>query len=130
MLKTSIIRLNAVYFLSLQQAVVFLCILSTQPLVHSKTNCNSDRVDYTKTGIPFLSTSLNKILWKKERKKLASSILLLRKRSNHHHSIFAVFHAECNNIFYYKASSASGQDEPNRQITHTSQVQRWALSAN
>ena len=46
----------------------------------------------------------------KERKKLASSILLLRIRSNHYHSIFAVFHAQCNNIL--------------------SQVQKRALSAN
>ena len=78
--------------------------------MHAKTNCNSDRVDYTKTGIPFLSTNLKKTNEEKERKKLASSILFLRKRSNHYHSIFAVFYAECNNIL--------------------SQVQKWALSAN
>ena len=51
-----------------------------------------------------------KLMKEKERKKLASSILLLRKRSNHYHSIFAVFHAERNNIL--------------------SQVQKSALSAN
>ena len=50
-------------------------------------------------------------IWtEKERKKLASSILPLRKRSNHYHSIFAVYHAERNNIL--------------------SQVQKTALSAN
>ena len=41
-------------------------------LVHSKTNFNSDRVDYTKTGIPFSSTNLKKKTnekKKKERKK-------------------------------------------------------------
>ena len=41
MFKTSIIILNAIYLLSLKRAHV-----------HSKTNCNSDRVDYTKRGIP------------------------------------------------------------------------------
>ena len=94
---------------------MFLSILSKSfhpiTLIHSKTNCNSDRVDYTKKRYPvFMYKSEQKLIKQKERKKLASSILLLRKRSNHYHSIFAVFHAERNNILC--------------------QVQKWALSAN
>ena len=45
MFKASIIRLNALYLLSLKRALVILCIPSRSfyptTLVHSKTNCNS-----------------------------------------------------------------------------------------
>ena len=79
MSKTSIIRLNAVYLLSLNRALVFLCILSTQPHSCIPKHIAIQIESITQRYPGFIYKFEQKLMKKKERKKLASSIYTVCK---------------------------------------------------
>ena len=113
MFKTSIVRLNAVYLLSLKREFhlcFFVFFLPNHTGVvynndshfmlqrsHSKTNCNPDRVDYTARGILFLSTNLKKKTMKK--KKERSSLLAYYSYYSYHSYIILVYITQVNSTF-------------------------------